>query len=130
MEEWRDIQGWEGLYAVSNHGRIKSLPKCRMFNDKQVCKPETFMTLQKCPNGYLQVHLRRVGVRVKLYVHRGVAVAFIPNPKNCLIVDHNDRDRTNNRADNLEWVTSSENNYYRVKRAREEVAAATSDMAF
>lgn len=98
MEEiWKDIKGYEGLYKVSNLGRVKNIK----FN--------RFIKPFSAGIGYLQVDLSRGNNRRKVLVHRLVAEAFIPNPENKLEVNHIDEDKTNNKVDNLEWCTRTEN---------------------
>lgn len=94
MEEWRDIPGYEGLYQVSNQGRVKSLMH------KKVLSPF------ENNRGYLSVSLLRGGKRL---VHRLVAEVFIPNHKSKPNVNHKDGNPKNNTASNLEWCTQSEN---------------------
>lgn len=112
-EEWRDIKGYEGLYQVSNMGRVKSLE--RTFFDKigrkQIAKERI---LRPCTtrNGYLLISLHTSGKRKKFSVHRLVASAFVPNPDNNPEVNHRDEDKTNNSVDNLEWCTRKENCTY------------------
>lgn len=88
------------------------------------------MTLQLHTNGYMQVHLKRgAGTRVKRFVHRLVAEAFLDNPRNLPMVDHGDTNRKNNTVTNLKWVAYSENNWYRHRpELRDETLNA--DMAF
>lgn len=66
------------------------------------------------PNGYLRVYMRRDSdyKRVDMYIHRLVALAFIPNPENKKFVNHIDTNRSNNHVNNLEWCTSKENNQH------------------
>lgn len=98
MEEvWKTIVGFP-MYQVSNLGRIKSLG-----NDRQ--RKEKILKFGKSTNGYLQVN---VGQKSK-NVHRIVALHFIENPNNFRTIDHIDSDKSNNRVDNLEWVTHREN---------------------
>lgn len=112
QEIWKDIKGYEGLYQVSNYGRVKSL-NYRRTGKEQLMKP----TLQN--KGYFWVMLYKPN---KLYlIHRLVAKAFIPNPDNLPCVNHKDENPTNNHVDNLEWCTYGYNINYgtRNKRARE-----------
>lgn len=115
-EIWKPIKGFEGLYEVSNLGRVKSLPKTRLINKHAVWHiPEKIMSPQERRHGYLAVFLyngikRENGRCGKPYsVHRLVAEAFIPNPENKSEVNHIDENKQNNRADNLEWCTHKEN---------------------
>lgn len=97
-EIWRDIDGYEGLYQVSNFGRVKSF-----WRGGRILKPN----LNRC--GYLQVTLCCGGKQKHMYVHRLVAQAFVPNPESKCEVNHIDGDKTDNRAENLEWSTAFEN---------------------
>lgn len=104
-EIWRDIPTYEGLYQVSNFGRVKSLGRFgynlflgRYWRRERILRPH------KHSNGYIDVELCKDGIKTKFLVHRLVARAFIPNPENKPLVDHIDTDRTNNRAENLRWV--------------------------
>ena len=109
MEIWRDIEGFEGLYQVSNLGRTKRLYK----NDKEkILKP--FFNRY----GYLYINLYKEGKRETCRVHRLVAKAFIPNPENKPEVNHKDEDKTNNKVENLEWMTRRENNNYGTRNER------------
>ena len=97
-EEWRDITGYEGLYQVSNTGKIKAI-KREHVSGKLLKAPVS-------KRGYRVVTLYRPdGTRKKFYVHRIVATAFIPNGKNLPCIDHIDTDRTNNSVENLSWCT-------------------------
>lgn len=94
-EEWKDIKGYEGLYQVSNLGRIYS---CRY---DRIRKPSG--------NKYLHVVLCTNNNPKSMLIHRLVAEAFISNPGNKPQINHIDGDTTNNMVDNLEWVTAQEN---------------------
>lgn len=98
-EEWKPIKGYEGIYEVSNMGRVKSLHRSQGRILKQDTKD----------NGYIQVSLNKDGVQSKKHVHRLVATAFIPNPHNKSEVNHIDGNKENNNADNLEWCTREYN---------------------
>ena len=105
QEEWRDIIGYEGLYQVSNLGRVKSFWRGR----ERIKKPV------KAFNGYLHIELfKKGGKRKGFTVHRLVASAFIPNPLNKREVNHVNGVKTDNRVENLEWATSSENKRHAV----------------
>ena len=100
-ETWRDIPGYEGRYQVSNLGRIRSIKVTllRPYNAR----------------GYLVASLRAGGANVRHGVHRFVAEAFIPNPEGKEQVNHINGDKTDNRVENLEWVTCQENNLHRCR---------------
>ena len=104
-EEWRDIDFYEGLYQVSNLGRVKSLG-----NDKT--KKEKILKFGKNKNGYLIVVLCKNGKRKNSKVHRLVATAFIDNPSNFTMINHKDEDKTNNIVDNLEFCDAKYNLNY------------------
>lgn len=96
-EVWKDIEGYEGLYQVSNFGRVKSSYTNR------------FLKGRKSPQGYLLVNLCKNNIASGKTIHRLVAQAFIPNSENKPQVNHIDEDKTNNMVSNLEWMTSKEN---------------------
>lgn len=100
MEEWKDIEGYEGLYQVSNLGRVKSLPRYWV-------RTERILTKKGYP--YVRVCLFKGTKRTYLSVHRLVAEAFIPNPDNKPIIDHIDGNPNNNSVSNLRWVDFKEN---------------------
>ena len=98
-EIWKDIEGYEGLYQISNHGRLKSFLK-----DKS---GKILSNVNK--NGwYFTVQLTKDDQRKTARIHKLVAEAFIPNPENKREVHHADGNKQNNRADNLMWVTHKE----------------------
>lgn len=117
MEEiWKDIAGLEGLYQVSNYGRIKSFRKSNKFFGQQ----EHYLKPYIKPNGYESVILYDTERRKYRYlVHRLVAMTFIPNPAGYNAVNHKDENKLNNHVDNLEWCTLAYNNAYGTARIRQ-----------
>lgn len=107
-EIWRMIPGYEGLYEVSNFGRVRSFlrGKIRKLSNE---------------NGYMRIILYKNGSIKKFNVHRLVAMAFIPNPDNLPCINHKDENKSNNHVDNLEWCDYTYNNNYgnRIEKARE-----------
>lgn len=109
-EIWKEIPNYEGLYKVSNLGRIKSLKRIiSLFGKLDRVHAERILRSSKGTNGYLQVYLCYDGLRPVFRVHRIVAFAFVENPLNKLYVNHKDGNRQNNHVSNLEWCTKSEN---------------------
>lgn len=116
MEHWKPIPGYEGMYEVSDLGRVKSLARTVVMYEgvtRQTKDRILRTSLQGC--GYVFATLCKEGKARPNLVHRLVAQAFVPNPDNKPQVNHKDGNRTNNRADNLEWVTSSENNLHKFR---------------
>lgn len=111
MEEiWRDIKGYEGLYQVSNLGRVKSLERVVIRNDgSRLPIKESLKIPQKGNGRYYTVMLYKDNTYIRHRIHRLVAEAFIPNPEEKPFVDHIDTDTHNNIVTNLRWVTVSEN---------------------
>ena len=101
-EVWRDIEGYEGMYQVSDKGRVRSLK----FGKERILKPG------RLKNDYLYVNLCKNGEAKKYYIHRLVAQAFLPNPDNLSQINHRDEIKTNNCVENLEWCDSKYNNNY------------------
>ena len=107
MEEWRDVVGYEGLYQVSNLGRVKSLPKYNR-KDSYIMKP----TIRKRDGRVSVILCKNPSHRKRITVHRLVAIAFVDNPHGYTEVNHKDENPQNNRADNLEWCTRKYNMNY------------------
>lgn len=113
-EIWAEIPGYEGLYSISNLGRIKSFHKSK----RQGCASECLLKNTLANNGYCQVTLYKGQKRRKFLVHRLVAECFIPNPNNLPQINHKNENTTDNRADNLEWCDAAYNNAYGTARLR------------
>lgn len=111
MEEWKDIKGYEGKYQVSSCGRVKSLSNNKTRKER-ILKPNIdnkgYKTVCLCMNGNVK----------RFLIHRLVAIAFIPNPNNCPIINHMDENSKNNHVSNLEWCTYKYNNNYGTKPKR------------
>ena len=107
MEEvWKDVKGYEGLYQVSNLGRVKRATTGKVL---KACK---------ITGGYLGVTLYKNSIVSSTKIHRLVAQAFIPNNENKPQVNHIDEDKTNNVVSNLEWVTAKENSNHGTRNER------------
>lgn len=127
MEEiWKVIEEAPN-YEVSNMGRVRNNTTKRVLNPGA-----------QGATGYKQVNIVTVnsnGKQQKRYIHRLVAIAFIPNPKNKREVDHINGDKLDNRAENLDWVTSSENQKRRhqlnnIRTSHRRIASYTLDGVF
>ena len=107
MENWQPVKGYDGLYEVSDKGRVRSLK----FGKEKILKPWNDGW------GYLKINLCKDGHVKILKVHRLVAKAFVPNPNNLETVNHKDEVKTNNVASNLEWMSPADNKRYSANKA-------------
>lgn len=115
-EVWKPIKGYEGCYEISNLGRVKSL--ARKVKSGRITK-EIILVPIRNSHGYLQVDLCLNGKMKHHKIHRLVAEAFIPqNNETKETVNHKDYNKSNNRVDNLEWLSNRENvqDYFNKKR--------------
>ena len=108
-EKWLDIVGYEGVYSISNFGRVMSHHQGKNRILKSVANS----------TGYAYVDLSRNNVSKSFRVHVLVAKHFLPNPKGLTDINHKDEDKLNNRVDNLEWCTKSYNINYGTRNARQ-----------
>lgn len=112
MEEiWKDVPGYEGLYQVSNMGRVKSLERTREMNLPDHTTAPVNERIRKFGKslGYQNVTLSKDGINKHFRVHKLVAMTFIPNPRLCTQINHKNGDKHDNRVENLEWCTPKEN---------------------
>ena len=115
QEIWKDIKDYEGLYQVSNLGRVK-----RVTTDM-------ILKGSKQTHGYLVVGLYKNNNKSTKSIHRLVSQAFIPNPENKPEINHIDEDKTNNMVSNLEWSTRKENNNHGTRNERAAKAISKSN---
>lgn len=112
MELWKEVKGYEGYYEVSSIGRVRSVDRYVntgiRHSEKKLVKG-SLLKLSLKRNGYLAVDLRKGSKQKTVSVHRLVAIAFIPQVEGKPIVNHKNLIKTDNRVENLEWVTRSEN---------------------
>jgi hypothetical protein len=106
-EIWKDIKGYEGLYQVSNRGRVKRL------GGSNKCWKERILSVRPKADGYTRVALSKNNKIEYARIHRLVADAFIPAIENKPFINHKDLNRSNNNVENLEWCTHQENMNHR-----------------
>lgn len=110
MEQWKPIEGYEGLYDISSHGHIRSY----VLSDPPTKLAEAEMNT----TGYLVICLHKNGIQKTYRIHRLVAKAFIDNPDDLPVVNHKDEDKHNNHVSNLEWCSIAYNNNYGTRLAK------------
>lgn len=109
MEVWKDIEGYERSYQVSNKGRVRSLD--RITNDGKALKGK-ILCQTYAGKGYLSVMLSKDGKTQRKNIHRLVAEAFLPNPNNLPEINHKSERKNENFVENLEWCDHKYNNTY------------------
>lgn len=118
-EVWKDIAGYEGLYQVSNMGRVRSFSR-----EVKCCGGHSRITRSHILHGYIngsgyyEVALCNSEGQSHRRVHELVAKAFIPNPTHLPVINHIDEDKANNKVNNLEWCTTAYNNAYGTRNFR------------
>lgn len=125
MEEiWKDIEGYEGLYQVSNLGNVKSFNYCGRKGNEHIITPK------QNSDGRLWVLLYSSGKTKPMLIHRLVGMAFIPNPENLPQINHKDENPKNNIVENLEWCTLEYNLMYTYKRHPEKYKNALNHVRY
>lgn len=126
-EKWKAIPGFEGIYEISDCGRVRTVARVAEFsyarrgasskkinvNTPRTIKSKLVKT-RKQNSGYLLACLYKDGKRKVYLVHRLVAISFVPNPYNKPQVNHIDGDKENNCSDNLEWVSNGDNQRHKL----------------
>ena len=126
METWKDIEGYEGLYQVSNKGRVKSLGNDKTRKEK-ILKPKKSLRGSKYR---FKVQLYKNGIKIEPHIHQLVAQAFIPNPNGYAVVHHIDEDPTNNCVENLMWIDKEEHINLHTEERSKKVGQYTLDWEF
>ena len=106
MEQWKDVEGYEGLYQVSSEGRVRSLDRTIIRkNGVPLDVKGKILKPRPIKNGHLRIVLCKDGVYTDKLVHVLVGKMFIPNPNNYDIVHHINYDKTDNKVENLKWMS-------------------------
>ena len=134
-EIWKDIKGYEGIYQVSNLGRVRSLDR---VTERGWKKKGILLKPRLKRDGYVDVHLSFKGKDQSLKIHRLVAEAFMPIPEELkkwygtqyLQINHKDENKQNNCVDNLEWCTAQYNSMWGTKRERQKEKIKKSVMQY
>jgi hypothetical protein len=113
METWKDIKGYEGIYQISNLGRVKRISNIHWCNLKY--RDNYYLKPLDNGKGYLRIKLSVKSKSRRVMLHRLIAEAFIENPNNYPFVNHIDGNKKNNNLNNLEWCTQSQNCLHSVK---------------
>ena len=126
VEQWKPVNGYEGIYEVSSHGRVRSLDRVVTYSDGRVRRHKgKILSAPLSRDGYPAVNLHTQGKLKKRYVHSLIAETFIgPRPEG-MEVCHNDGNPTNNHVDNLRYGTRSENMLDRVRHGTNPSTAKT-----
>ena len=118
-EVWKNISGYEGLYQVSNLGRVKSLDRGTRSGRGRYARKGQILKPYKNGSGYLRVDLyKNDGTKQRKTIHRLVCEAFLSNPNNLPEINHKDENKENNAVSNLEWCTPKQNCNYGTRTRR------------
>lgn len=109
VEQWKDVVGYEGIYMVSDLGRVKSLERFTSHYKGGLSLQKEYIKKSSNSNGYLVNGLTKDGILTSWKTHRLVGNSFIPNPKNKPYINHKKGNKKDNRSIMIEWNTSSEN---------------------
>jgi hypothetical protein len=115
MENFKDINGYEGLYLISNYGTVRSVERVINRTTGQLKIKERILKTLVNKGGYVSVKLFKNGKGESFRIHRLIAISFIINTENKDCINHIDGIKTNNSLSNLEWVTKSENTKHAFK---------------
>ena len=126
VEEWKNIKGYEGLYQVSNLGRVKSLDHYASNGIKDILYKGRILSQNLGTNGYLSVQLCKDNKPVRKMIHRLVGETFLENHCNLPMINHKDENKKNNCVSNLEWCNAKYNTNY--GHAREKMSKARKDV--
>jgi len=127
-EEWRDIEGYEGMYQVSNLGNVRSLDRTIASSGRLIKRKGMLLSAKPNKRGYCGLTIHKNGVGEKFFVHRLVALTFIANPECKLTVNHINGIKHDNRVDNLEWNTIEENNQHAIDSGLNEKKVSDKDV--
>ena len=116
MEIWKDVVGYEGFYQVSNLGNVKRVGSFRGVNKAYL--NDYYLKPKDNGKGYYRIKLTVNNKSKRVMLHRIIAEAFINNPKNKKVINHINCDKKDNRIENLEWCSQSENVLHSVKLGR------------
>jgi len=116
-EIWKDIPGFEGLYQVSDLGRVKSLDRIEHNKNGRILPiKDRIMATHSNGKGHIKLTLSKGSCRNKKYIHRLMAEVFVPNPNGYKLINHIDGNPSNNILSNIEWVSMRENVTHGLKK--------------
>ena len=119
LVEWQDIPGYEGYYQASRNGTIRGVERLiKRRNSNYTKKSKVIAQTRHKKTGYMQVMLCRDGVQKRIHTHKLIALTFIGDNPAALEINHKDHDKTNNAAENLEYMTRLENLRYSIAAGR------------